>query len=101
MREAHIDIQPRSDARPGCRRGGKRRLLRGASLLLCALLMLGRRGGAQLPAATLPLSNTEDARTLPKGTVRLRALNAWTRIDEVYDQAADSAQRLHPLGNAF
>jgi hypothetical protein len=56
---------------------------------------------AQLPAATLPLSNTEDARTLAKGTVRLRVLNAWTRIDEVYDAAADSTNRLHPLGNAF
>ena len=30
-----------------------------------------------------------------------RALNAWTRIDQVYDAAADSAQHLHPIGNSF
>ena len=102
MREAHIDTHPPSDARPARLGRVARRVLHGASLLCCAALILGgRRAGAQLPAATLPLSNTEDARTIPKGTVRLRALNAWTRIDEVYDAAADSAHRLHPLGHAF
>ena len=54
-----------------------------------------------MPSAPLPLSNTEDARTLPKGTVLLRALNAWTRIDAVYDAASDSAHHLHALGDAF
>src|SRR5205085_8809574 len=43
----------------------------------------------------------EDARTLPKGIVLFRALNAWTRINDVYDAAADSAHHLHPLGHAF
>jgi hypothetical protein len=33
--------------------------------------------------------------------VRFRVLTAWTRFDEVYDAAADSAHHLHPLGNAF
>lgn len=28
-------------------------------------------------------------------------LNAWTRFDEVYDAAADSANHLHPLGQSF
>lgn len=59
------------------------------------------RASAQLPASPVPLSNTEDARTLPKGTVLLRGMNSWTRIDEAYDAAADSAHHLHPLGDAF
>lgn len=63
----------------------------------CAL----RSTAAQLPAAVLPLSNTEDARTLRRGELRLRAINAWTRIDEVYDSANAGAKRLRPLGAAF
>lgn len=104
MPEAPIDTQPVSDARAERAQKENARLLRPVSrLLLLAPLVLGlsQLALAQLPEAPLPLSNTEDARTLPKGTVRLRALNAWTRIDEVYDAAADSANRLHPLGNAF
>ena len=92
------------DARVGSGAISRRREFRRASLLLPGLVVLlcGARGVlAQLPAAPLPLSNTDDARTLPKGTVRLRAMNVWTRIDEVYDAAADSAHRLHPLGAAF
>jgi hypothetical protein len=64
-------------------------------------LCTAHRASAQLPPAPPPISNVEDARTLPKGVVLFRAMNAWTRIDEVYDAAADSAQHLHPLGNAF
>lgn len=65
------------------------------------LVVVARVGGAQLPPSPLPLSNTEDARTLAKGTVLLRILNAWTRIDGVYDAAADSTHHLHPLGDSF
>jgi hypothetical protein len=65
------------------------------------LLLVARATPAQLPPSPLPLSNTEDARTLAKGTVLFRVLNAWTRIDAVYDAAADSVNHLHPLGNAF
>ena len=76
------------------------------TILLCAsllvtLLTAPRALRAQLPPSPVPPSNAEDARTLPKGTVMLRVLNAWTRFDEVYDAKADSAQHLHPLGNAF
>ena len=101
MREESIDSHPRSGARFGRGRRKGRVLHRAPLLIVAVLLLAARHASAQLPAATLPLSNTEDARTLPKGTVRLRALNAWTRIDEVYDAATDSAQPLHPLGNAF
>jgi hypothetical protein len=104
MREAPIEIHRVGDARLEHGMSDRRRLLRRASPLLFALLgnvSAVRGAGAQLPAATLPLSNSEDARTLPKGTLRLRALNAWTRIDEVYDAASDSANPLHPLGQAF
>ena len=65
------------------------------------MLCVTQRSGAQLPPYPVPLSNTEDARTLPKGIVLFRALNAWTRINDVYDAAADSAHHLHPLGHAF
>jgi hypothetical protein len=103
MSEAASESHHPGDARE--EHGGMaRRVLRRASLRLMPVLFLSLCAGAsraQLPAATLPLSNTEDARTLPKGTVRFRALNAWTRIDEVYDAAMDSVNALHPLGNAF
>ncbi|HKN67695.1 MAG TPA: hypothetical protein VJW73_15525 [Gemmatimonadaceae bacterium] len=75
------------------------RLLRRASLLVA--VSFATRASAQLPPAPLPLSNTEDARTLPAGSVLFRVLNAWTRFDEVYDAAADSANHLHPLGQSF
>src|SRR5690242_8365001 len=104
MREAPIEIHRIGDARLEHGMNDCRRLLRRASPLLLGVagsLSLARGAGAQLPAATLPLSNTEDARTLAKGTLRLRALNAWTRIDEVYDAAADSTHPLHPVGQAF
>ena len=97
MREAATEDHRASDARNtwsswrNCR----------ASLLLVVALVLGSRAGAQLPPYPVPLSNTEDARTLPKGVVLFRALNAWTRVDGVYDATADSLHRLHPLGNAF
>jgi hypothetical protein len=100
MAEAVEDTHEIRDAR---RRGSERfrsRLLGRASLLIVAV-SVAARASAQLPPAPLPLSNTEDARTLPKGTVLFRALNAWTRFDEVYDAAADSAHHLHPLGDAF
>jgi len=88
----------------GARRRGSERIrsrsLGRASLLIVAF-SLASRVSAQLPPAPLPLSNTEDARTVPKGVVLFRAMNAWTRFDEVYDAAADSAHHLHPLGDAF
>ena len=100
MAEAVEDTHEIRDAR---RRGSERfrsRLLGRASLLI-AVVSVAARASAQLPPAPLPLSNTEDARTLAKGTVLFRAMNAWTRVDEVYDAAADSAHHLHPLGDAF
>lgn len=100
MAEAVEDTHEIRDAR---RRGSERfrsRLLGRASLLIVAVTVAAP-ASAQLPPAPLPLSNTEDARTLPKGTVLFRAMNAWTRVDEVFDAAADSAHRLHPLGDAF
>ena len=100
MAEAVEDAHDIDDAR---RRGGERirsRLLRRASLLAIAVALTAR-ASAQLPPAPLPLSNTEDARTLSKGTVLFRVSNAWTRFDDVYDAAADSANHLHPLGQAF
>ena len=74
---------------------------RASLLMVIAVLGASRRADAQLPPYPVPLSNTEDARTLPKGTFMFRALNAWTRIDEVYDAAADSARPLHPIGKSF
>lgn len=101
MAEAVEDAHEIRDARPrSSSERARLRLLGRASLLLIALCIT-TRASAQLPPAPLPLSNTEDARTLAKGTVLFRALNAWTRFDEVYDAAADSAHHLHPLGNAF
>lgn len=104
MSEAPIEAHHPGDARLERRGIVRRRVVRGASLRVAAVVLLvatARGALAQLPAATLPLSNTEDARTLPKGTVRFRVLNAWTRFEDVYDAAADSANHLHPLGNAF
>lgn len=72
-----------------------------ASLLIVVVLCASRRAPAQLPPYPVPLSNTEDARTLPKGGFMFRAMNVWTRMDQVYDAAADSAQPLHPIGNSF
>jgi hypothetical protein len=100
MAEAVEDTHETRDARRPRIERTRSRLLRCASLLIVAV-SLATRASAQLPPAPLPLSNTEDARTLPRGTVLFRALNAWTRIDEVYDAAADSAHHLHPLGDAF
>lgn len=100
MPEAAEDTHDTDDAR---RRGSERvcsRLLGRASVVVVAVAFAAR-ASAQLPPAPLPLSNTEDARTLPKGTLLFRALNAWTRFDQVYDAAADSAHHLHPLGDAF
>src|SRR5205823_8224232 len=93
-----------SDCNGGARRRSsvliRSRIVRRASLLV-AFLGVTHRASGQLPPSPVPLSNTEDARTLPRGTVLLRVLNVWTRVDEVYDAAADSAHRLHPLGDAF
>src|SRR5436190_3382015 len=100
MAEAVEDTHERPDARRPRSERIRSRLLRCASLLIVAV-SLAARASAQLPPAPLPLSNTEDARTLPKGTVLFRAMNAWTRIDEVYDAIGDSAHHLHALGNAF
>jgi hypothetical protein len=103
MSEAPIESHHPGDVRVE-HAGIGRKVLRRASLCVVTVLVLvatAQASHAQLPAATLPLSNTEDARSLPKGTVRLRVLNAWTRIDEVYDAATDSVSALHPLGNAF
>ena len=100
MAEAVEDTHEIRDARRSTSERIRRRLLGRASVLVAAVTF-ATRASAQLPPAPLPLSNTEDARTLPKGTVLFRAMNAWTRFDEVYDAAADSAHHLHPLGDAF
>src|SRR5919198_1221434 len=104
MPEAATESHCIGDARPRSSTASCSGIVRRASRLAGLIVVLAcamQRAHAQLPPSPLPLSNTEDARTLPKGTVLLRALNAWTRLDEVYDAAADSAHKLHPLGDAF
>ena len=103
MPEAATESHCIGDARPRSSTASCSDIVRRASRLaaLVVLVCAAQRASAQLPPSPLPLSNTEDARTLPKGTVLLRTLNAWTRVDEVYDAAADSAHKLHPLGDAF
>ena len=98
MHEAATEAHRKGDAR---NRWRSWKIPRRASLLLVVALMFGSRSGAQLPPYPVPLSNAEDARTLPKGVVLFRVLNAWTRVDEVYDATADSLHPLHSLGNAF
>ena len=100
MAEAVEDTHDICDARRRASEKIRWRLLGRASLLIAAA-SLATGASAQLPPAPLPLSNTGDARTLPKGTVLFRVLNAWTRFDDVFDAAADSAHHLHPLGDAF
>ena len=100
MAEAVEDTHEIRDARRPPTEGIRWRLLGRASLLIAAVTFAAR-AAAQLPPAPLPLSNTEDARTLPKGSVLFRVMNAWTRFDDVYDATADSAHHLHPLGDAF
>src|SRR5438105_9632085 len=103
MHEAAAASHRIGDAPQSIRWEYSRIVRRASPLLVLVLAMLGvtQRSGAQLPPYPVPLSNTEDARTLPKGIVLFRALNAWTRINDVYDAAADSAHHLHPLGHAF
>jgi hypothetical protein len=95
MHEAATEPEKTGDARSW------KQIRRASLLTVVALLGASWQSGAQLPPYPVPLSNTEDARTLPKGAFMFRALNAWTRIDQVYDAAADSAQHLHPIGNSF
>src|SRR5690349_23016830 len=87
--------------RTGDARSRWKALWRASPLIIVALFGAARRSDAQLLPYPVPLSNTEDARTLPKGAFLLRVLNAWTRIDQVYDATADSAHPLHPLGHSF
>src|SRR6266513_518380 len=104
MPEAATESHYIGDARPRSSMLIRSSVVRRASRLVAfglGLLCAAHRARAQLPPSPVPLSNTEDARTLPRGTVLLRVLNAWTRVDEDYDAAADSAHRLHPLGDAF
>jgi hypothetical protein len=100
MAEAVEDIH---DMRDAGRRSSQRIRWRWSvrASLLIAAVTIATRASPQLPPAPLPLSNTEDARTLSKGTVLLRVMNAWTRFDDVYDATADSAHHLHPLGDAL
>jgi hypothetical protein len=101
MHEAATEEHRISDARNRSTDWSCWRVLRASLTTLVALLCGSRLASAQLPPSPVPLSNTEDARTLPKGVVLFRALNAWTRISDVYDAAADSAHHLHPLGDSF
>ena len=104
MPEAATESHYIGDARPRSSMLIRSSVVRRASRLVAfglGLLCAAHRASAQLPPSPVPLSNSEDARTLSKGTVLLRVLNAWTRIDEVYDAAADSAHHLHALGDAF
>ena len=78
-----------------------RRIVRRVWLLLLLWSLPRAPLVAQLAPAPLPLSNTEDARMLPRGTFRLRALTAWTRIDAVYGALGDSAHGARPLGTLF
>ena len=66
-------------------------------MLICSAL---RESQAQLPPAPLPPSNTEDARTLPKGMLRFRALNVWTHFDNVFG-GVDTTGGARPLGTLF
>ena len=100
MPEAATESHRTGDARPRSSPLSASRIAWRASLLF-AVVCLAHGAWAQSPPSPLPLSNAEDARTLPKGTVMLRALNAWTRYDEVFDATADSLHHLHPLGDAF
>ena len=100
MPEAVPDAHNRSDARPSPSASTFPRVLRCASLVLTCFSG-AIRAGAQLPPTPPPLVNTEDARTLPKGGVQLRVTNVWTLWDQVFDKTADSANPLHPLGQAF
>src|SRR2546423_12280064 len=99
MPEAATESHYIGDARPRSSMLIRSSVVRRASRLvtfgLGLLCAAAHRARAQLPPSPVPLSNTEDARTLSKGTVLLRVLNAWTRIDEVYDAAADSAHHPH------
>lgn len=83
----------------------RRRSLAQRSLLVATLALgaiaLPRAALAQVPLAPLPVANDEDARTLPRGTVRLRVLNAWTRYDELFAPPGDTGARTRPLGSAF
>ena len=96
MHEAATEPHKTGDARPRLKR-----FWRASLLTIVALLGVSRLSTAQLPPFPVPLSNTEDARTLPKGAFMFSALNAWTRISQVYDAAADSAHPLHPIGDSF
>jgi len=100
MHEAVTEGYRRGDA-PRRSATVARRLIVSSASLLAVLLTPSVDAHAQLPPSPLPLSNVEDARTLEKGTILLRVLNAWTRFDDVYDATADSMHHLHPLGNAF
>src|SRR3954453_7056734 len=100
MPEANAEPHQIRDARKYASESRLARCICVASLLL-QIAFAPARMAAQLPPSPLPLSNTEDARTLPKGMMKFRALNAWTRIDAVYDAAADSAHHVHALGDAF
>lgn len=62
------------------------------------MLVVARAAAAQLAPAPEPVNPIEDARVLPPGTLRLRALNAWSRYDQLYGGAPDSSGRLRPLG---
>lgn len=69
---------------------------------LVSMLVFPAAGAhAQIPPAPLPLSVTEDARTLPRGTVRFRALTAWTRFDQVHGGLGDTVTGTRPLGALF
>ena len=100
MAEAVTEPNSVFDAPPRSTASGRGRVAWRAPLLALAL-GVSAPAAAQLPPAPQPISDVEDARTLPKGTVVLRAMNAWTRIDNVFDALADSIHHLHPLGNAF
>ena len=88
------------DARPqGC--ALHHRIGRCACLVLLLAFAPSSRLLAQGPPAPPPLSNMEDARTLPAGTFRLRASTAWTRYDAFYGGRGDSVRTARPIGEAF
>ena len=86
------------------RRGGATRFLISRHCVLLVSLLVAApvlTASTQLPPAPLPLSGTEDARTLAKGTVRFRAMTAWTGFDNLYAGPGDTTSGARPLGDLF
>lgn len=92
----------RLSARPwgGATQFARLALAHAVLVAIAALVAFSSSSRAQLPPTPPPLSNTEDARVLPKGTIMLRGLTAWTRFGSTYG-GLDSTHEANSLDNAF